>query len=157
LPRGIFAVRIVLPERRERPQLRVVPAAGEDPMGDLWATMLPAAIAVAVSPTGIIEMILVLFSARARVNAIVFLASVMVSVFLLPLLGASILGATVASDTAATSPSAAKAWVLIGLGVLLVFSPSATSRSGPTLDVSPLLVAAPNGRGKRMASVISAR
>lgn len=89
-------------------------------MGDLWATMLPAAIAVALSPTGIIEMILVLFSARARVNAIAFLASVMVSVFLLPVLGALILGATVESDTAATSPSTGKAWVLIGLGVLLV-------------------------------------
>ncbi len=89
-------------------------------MGELWATMLTAAIVIVSSPTGILEMILVLFSVRARVNAIVFLASVMVSVFLVPLLGASILRATVASDTGAKSPSVGKAWVLVGLGVLLL-------------------------------------
>lgn len=89
-------------------------------MGDLWAAMLPAAIAIALSPTGIIEMTLILFSARARVNAIVFLASVMVSVFVLPLLGASVLGVMVQSGTDAGSPSGALGWLLIGLGVLLV-------------------------------------
>ncbi|MEO3760656.1 GAP family protein [Mycobacterium sp. B14F4] len=89
-------------------------------MGELWATMLPAAIAVALSPTGIIELILILFSARARRNALVFLASVTAGVFLLPLLGASILSATVESDTLAAETSTAMAWVLIGLGVLLV-------------------------------------
>ncbi|HUL99303.1 MAG TPA: GAP family protein [Mycobacterium sp.] len=91
-------------------------------MGELWVTMLPAAIAIAVSPTGIIEMILVLLSARARLNAAVFFVSVMVSVFLLPLLGASILRAWVKSGTAATAPSAVTAWLLIGLGVLLIVS-----------------------------------
>jgi hypothetical protein len=125
------AMRILLPERRELLQLRASPRLANTRMGDLWATMLPAAIAVALSPTGIIEMILVLFSARARVNVIVFLTSVMVSVFVLPLLGASMLGATVESDTAATSPGTGKAWVSIGLGVLLSFSPSATCGSGP--------------------------
>lgn len=82
--------------------------------------MLPAAIVIVSSPTGILEMILVLFSVRARVNAIVFLTSVMVSVFLLPLLGASILRATAASGTGATSPSTGNGWVLVGLGVILV-------------------------------------
>lgn len=85
----------------------------------LWATMLPAAIVMALSPTGIIEMILVVFSARPRLNAGVFLASVMVGVFLLPLLGASILRATVARDAGTTNPSVLKAWVLVVLGVLL--------------------------------------
>ncbi|MGZ8714815.1 MAG: GAP family protein [Mycobacterium sp.] len=89
-------------------------------MGELWATMLPAAIAIALSPTGIIELILVLFSARARRNAFVFLTSVAAGVFLLPLLGASILGATVKSDAIAAQTNTATAWVLIGLGVLLV-------------------------------------
>lgn len=88
-------------------------------MGDLWAAMLPAAIAIALSPTGIIEMTLILFSARARVNAIVFLASVMVSVFVLPLLGASVLGAMAQSNTGAGSPARVQSWLLIGLGVLL--------------------------------------
>lgn len=89
-------------------------------MGELWTTMLPAAIAIALSPTGIIELILVLFSARARRNALVFLASVAAGVFLLPLLGASILGAAVTSDAIAAQTNTATAWVLIGLGVLLV-------------------------------------
>ena len=82
--------------------------------------MLPAAIAIALSPTGIIELILVLLSARARLNALVFLASVMVGVFLLPLLGASILSATVTSGTLTAETNTATAWVLIGLGVLLI-------------------------------------
>ena len=103
-------------------------------MGELWATMLPAAVAIALSPTGIIELILVLFSARTRRNALVFLASVTAGVFLLPLLGASILGATVKSGTFAAATSTATAWVLIGLGVLLV--PSAVGsflkRGDPT-------------------------
>ena len=47
-------------------------------MGELWATMLPAAVAIALSPTGILELIMILLSARARLNALVFLASVMV-------------------------------------------------------------------------------
>lgn len=82
--------------------------------------MLPAAIAIAMSPTGIIELILVLFSARARLNALVFLVSVTAGVFLLPLLGAVILSSTVKSDTLAAETNTATAWVLIGLGVLLI-------------------------------------
>lgn len=89
-------------------------------MGELWATMLPAAIAIALSPTGIIELILVLLSVRARRNALVFLASVTAGVFLLPLLGASILGATVESDVLAAQANTATAWVLVGVGVLLL-------------------------------------
>jgi len=58
-------------------------------------------------------------SARARVNAMVFLASVMLSVFLMPLLGASVLRATVKGHSGAASFGAGKAWVLIGLGLLL--------------------------------------
>lgn len=80
--------------------------------------MLPAAIAIALSPTGLIEMILVLLSARARVNALVFLGSVTVSVFALPLLGATMLRSW-ADNTHATSPSAVTGWLLIALGVLL--------------------------------------
>lgn len=79
--------------------------------------MLPAAVAMALSPTGIIEMILVLLSARPRLNALVFLGSVMVSVFVFPLLGASILRAW--ANTEATSPNAITGWLLIALGLLL--------------------------------------
>jgi hypothetical protein len=79
--------------------------------------MLPAAIAIALSPTGLVEMILVLLSARARLNALVFLASVMVSVFVLPLLGASILRAW--ANTKTTSPSTITGLLLIALGLLL--------------------------------------
>lgn len=79
--------------------------------------MLPAAIAIAVSPTGLIEMILVLLSARARVNALVFLSSVTVSVFALPLLGASILRAW--ADDTQTTADTVTGWLLIGLGAVL--------------------------------------
>ena len=89
-------------------------------MGELWATMLPAAIAIALSPTGILELMLVLLSARARRNALVFLASVMAGVFLLPLLGASILNAAVNDDALVARTNTVTAWVLIALGVLLI-------------------------------------
>ena len=117
-------------------------------MVELWATMLPAAIAIALSPTGIIEMILVLLSARARLNAVVFLASVMVSVFLLPLLGASILRAWVKSSTGATGPSAANAGVLIGLAVLLIlFAVGALMRPADTTPPAVFDKIAGMGRG----------
>ena len=110
--------------------------------------MLPAAIAIALSPTGIIEMILVLLSARARLNAVVFLASVMVSVFLLPLLGASILRAWVKSSTGATGPSAANAGVLIGLAVLLIlFAVGALVRPADTTPPAVFDKIAGMGRG----------
>jgi hypothetical protein len=89
-------------------------------MAELWAAMLPAAIVLASSPTGLIEMMLVLYTVRARVNAIVFLASVMVSTFLLPLLGTSISAAAVEIAKGAMSPGAVASWVLVGLGALLV-------------------------------------
>lgn len=89
-------------------------------MGELWATMLPAAIAIALSPTGIIELILVLFTVRARLNAFVFLTSVTVAVFLLPLLGASVLRAAVESETLTAAANTATAWALIGFGALMI-------------------------------------
>ncbi|WP_326547727.1 GAP family protein [Mycolicibacterium sp. ND9-15] len=89
-------------------------------MGELWATMLPAAVAVALSPTGIVELMLVLLSTRARQNALVFIASVMAGVFLLPLLGASILNAAANNDALVARTNTVTGWVLIGLGVLLI-------------------------------------
>lgn len=89
-------------------------------MGELWATMLPAAIAIALSPTGLIELVLVLFSARARRNALLFLASVIAGVFLLPVLGSSILRATVTTETLATQMNTATAWILVALGLVLM-------------------------------------
>lgn len=94
------------------------PGAGP-PVGELWATMLPAAIAIALSPTGIVELMLVLLSTRARRNALVFLASVTTGVFLLPLLGASILNAAVSDDALVARTNTVTGWILIALGVLL--------------------------------------
>lgn len=105
-------------------------------MNALWAVMVPAAIAIALSPTGLIEMILLLLTKRARLNVTVFLVSVMVSVFLMPLLGASVLGAALENRLGAVTAGTLTGWLLIGFGaLLLVVAVVAASRS-PT-DARP--------------------
>ena len=52
-------------------------------MGSAISEVLPFAIGVAISPAGVIAVILVLFSARARVNGPVFLLGWVVGVAIL--------------------------------------------------------------------------
>lgn len=87
-------------------------------MFDVFVGVLPAAIGVALSPVGIIEVILVLFSKRARVNGPVFLLTIVTTVFAIPALGAFVLD--VATKDSSDQPSTAKGWVLLAIGVLLL-------------------------------------
>lgn len=95
-------------------------------MNGVLAGLLPAAIGFALSPAGIIELILVVFSQRARVNGVVFLLTVAVPVFVIPLLGATV--AKAASD-GGSGGGGASAWVTLVFGVLLLLVAAANLRS----------------------------
>lgn len=87
-------------------------------MFDVLIPLVPAAIGVALSPAAIIEMILVLLSKRARVNGVVFLATLLVSFFAIPLVGAFVFDAV--TDDGTTEVSATKGWILVILGGLVL-------------------------------------
>jgi hypothetical protein len=86
-------------------------------MGGVLAGLLPAAIAFAFSPIPIIELILVMFSRRARINGIVFLLTVAVPTFIIPLLGATVVKSV--SD-GGSGGGGAGSWVNVVFGVLLL-------------------------------------
>jgi Sap, sulfolipid-1-addressing protein len=87
-------------------------------MGDAIGQVLPFAIGVAISPIPIIAVILVLFSERARVNGLAFLAGWVVGVTVVSV------GAYFVADggDAATDQDASDStyWIKIALGVLLL-------------------------------------
>ncbi len=68
-------------------------------IGTVFLAMLPAAIGFALSPLGLVEMILVLLSKRARTNSLVFLAAIVIPVFAVPFLGASGMDAGATTET----------------------------------------------------------
>jgi hypothetical protein len=88
-------------------------------MGNALLGLLPSAVGIALSPAAIIELILVVFSRRARVNGIVFLLTVAVPIFVLPLLGATVVKST--TEGGSSGGGSAGAWVLVAFGVLLLF------------------------------------
>jgi hypothetical protein len=96
-------------------------------------TLLPSAIAMALSPVAIIELILVLFSQRARINGMVFLATLIAGVFLIPVIGA--FAVSVATDDSTDQPSTVKGWIIliIGLLLLLVAIRNWRNRADPTV------------------------
>lgn len=81
--------------------------------------VLPSAIAFAFSPIAIVEMILVLFSRRARVNGVVFLVMIVIPVVLIPLVGAKAYQA-VADPTTESAAGTGGAWFLLILGALML-------------------------------------
>jgi hypothetical protein len=87
-------------------------------MLDVLIPLVPAAIGVALSPAAIIELILVLLSQRARLNGVVFLATLIVSFFAIPLVGAFAFDAV--TDDGTTEVSASKGWILVILGGLVL-------------------------------------
>jgi hypothetical protein len=86
-------------------------------MGGVLAGLVPAAIAFAFSPIPIIELILVVFSRRARVNGIVFLFTVAVPTFVIPLLGATVVKSAAGGGSGG---GGAGAWVNLAFGALLL-------------------------------------
>lgn len=87
-------------------------------MGDAIGQVLPYAIGVAISPVPIIAVILVLFSARARVNGVVFLIGWIVGVAVVSIVAYLVSDASdVATDEGASDASY---WFKLILGVLLL-------------------------------------
>ena len=88
-------------------------------MGQAISEVLPFAIGVAISPLPIIAVILVLFSAPAKVNGPAFLAGWLVGVAAVSIVAYVVADAGDASDsTSSTSDSVY--WIKLGLGVLFV-------------------------------------
>lgn len=87
-------------------------------MLQITLALIPAAIGVALSPVAIIELILVLFSQRARINGVVFVVTLVVTTFAVAAIGAFAVGAT--TDDATDQPSTVKGVVLAVVGLLVV-------------------------------------
>jgi hypothetical protein len=87
-------------------------------MGQAISEVLPYAVGVAISPIPIVAVILVLFSARARVNGPVFLAGWVVGVAVVSIVVYLAADAGDASSDQTTSDTVS--WVKLVLGVLLV-------------------------------------
>jgi len=86
-------------------------------MGTAVAQLIPVALGFALSPIPLVEMVLILFSRRALTNGLVFLACIMLPVFLIPFLGAA------GQDAAATTTSersTAQGIILIAAAAVLL-------------------------------------
>ena len=86
-------------------------------MDNVFLTLVPSAIAVAISPAPIIELILVLFSTRRTVNATAFIVTLLAMTALALGIGAAG-GQAAGADSA--EPSAVVSWVFLALGLLLL-------------------------------------
>jgi glucan phosphoethanolaminetransferase (alkaline phosphatase superfamily) len=84
-------------------------------MIDIVIGLIPAAIGVALSPAALIELILVLFSKRARLNGLVFVVTLMVSICAVAAIGAFAMNVT--TDDSTDQPSTVKGIVLLILGL----------------------------------------
>lgn len=101
-------------------------------MGAVLAGLIPSAIGFAISPIPIIELILVVFSRRARVNGLVFLLTVAVPTFVIPLLGATVVQATTGGGG---ESGGGAAWVKLAFGALLLVFAFANLRKYHDEDV----------------------
>ena len=86
-------------------------------MDNVFVTLIPVAIGVAISPAPIIELILVLFSKRRVVNGIAFIVTLLLMTVVVLALGA--LGGR-AADGESSGPSPLMGWVFLALGALLL-------------------------------------
>lgn len=86
-------------------------------MNNAFATLIPLAIGLAISPAPVIELILVLFSRRRVVNAVAFIATLLAMTVLVLTIGA--LGGR-AADEGGSGPSVTMGWVFAALGLLLL-------------------------------------
>lgn len=86
-------------------------------MDNVFLTLVPSAIGIAISPAPIIELILVLFSKRRAVNATAFIVTLLAMTALALGIGAA--GGQAAGGSSA-APSPVVSWVLLVLGLLLL-------------------------------------
>ena len=96
-------------------------------MGPVFGQILPYAAGIALTPTAIIAVILMLFSARARENGLAFLAGwiIAMTVVLVIVIGAS------SAAGASSGPSTLVSVAVTALGVLLLGLAARTWRSRP--------------------------
>jgi Sap, sulfolipid-1-addressing protein len=87
-------------------------------MDNVFLTLVPSAIGVAISPAAIIELILVLFSVRRAVNATAFIVTLLAMTALALGIG-SAGGQATRGDSAGPSPVVS--WVFVVLGLLLLY------------------------------------
>lgn len=99
-------------------------------MGDAIGAALPAAVGVAVSPIPIIAVILMLTSAKARVNGPAFVLGWLAG---LGVVGAIVLLVAGSAGGGSTrEPSAWSGWLKLGLGLLLLVVAARQFRSRPS-------------------------
>ena len=87
-------------------------------MNEVVVGLVSSAIGFAISPISLIELILVVFSKRARVNGIVFLLTLAVPLFLLPILGATAVKAATGGSEGGGGSSGM--WIQLAFGVVLL-------------------------------------
>ena len=127
-------------------------ARSTSPVGSALAQLLPTAIGFALSPVALVEMVLVLFSRRARTNSLIFLAAIMIAVFVIPFIGAS--GADAATSSAA-SRSTTEAVVLLIVAALLAVLAWRNYRNRHDASV-PAMLGKIDGMGPAAVLVLSA-
>jgi len=101
-------------------------------MGPVVGQILPYALGLALTPTAIIAVILMLFSARARSNGPAFLAGWVIAMTVVLVI---VLAVSSSAGAASGNPSRLASVVLTGLGVLLVLLAVRTWRSRPAPGV----------------------
>jgi threonine/homoserine/homoserine lactone efflux protein len=99
-------------------------------LGDL----LPAAVGIALSPLPIAAVILMLFSARARVNGLLFIAGWIAG---LMVVGSAVLVLGGGSSGSSDDPSPASLWLKVILGAALLILGFRDWRSRPDADAEP--------------------
>ena len=87
-------------------------------MNEVVVGLVSSAIGFAISPISLIQLILVVFSKRARVNGIVFLLTLAVPLFLLPVLGATAVKA--ATGGTEGGGGSAGVWIQLAFGAVLL-------------------------------------
>ncbi|NMO52858.1 GAP family protein [Actinoplanes sp. TBRC 11911] len=104
-------------------------------MGDAIGAVLPAAVGVAVSPIPIIAVILMLTSAKARVNGPAFVLGWLAGLGVVGAIVLLVAGSAGGGSTRA--PSAWSGWLKLGLGLLLLVVAARQFRSRPRGDQEP--------------------
>ena len=89
-------------------------------MGTAVVQLIPVALGFALSPIPLVEMVLVLFSRRALTNGLVFLACIMLPVFVIPFLGAA--GQDAAATTASERSTTQGVILIVVAAALLVIA-----------------------------------